>query len=213
MSMSARALLFANIVLLWPPLLPAQHPPPTTHKVEAFAERARSERKVGKEVPVSDRIFNEMMAEAPTDYPPCNRENRNSFEAHQILLRPNLLGGLAILGGGGCFCSVTGNCRFWIYQLKNGTYRPVLETYGVQLFGFLKSRTHGYPDLVVWTHMSAARHEVRLFRFDGDQYIASGGWTEDYEYLDDHDQVVRPDKPRITSHFSSRDQIPGEVKP
>jgi hypothetical protein len=81
------------------------------------------------------------------------------------------------------------------------------------MFGFLKSRTHGYPDLVTWTHGSATEYGARLFRFDGNRYVACGGWDEEYEYLGDDGQIVKPDKPRITSHFSSKDEIPSEVKP
>jgi hypothetical protein len=78
----------------------------------------------------------------------------------------------------------------------------------VQTFGFLRSRTHGYPDLVTWSHGSATDRSAQLFRFDGNQYVDSGGWEEEYEYLDEDGQTVTPDKPRITSHFWGKDAIP-----
>jgi hypothetical protein len=81
------------------------------------------------------------------------------------------------------------------------------------MFGFLKSRTHGYPDLVTWSHGSATESGAQLFRFDGNRYIASGGWDEEYEYLGDDGKVVTTDKPSIKSHFSKRDELPNEVKP
>jgi hypothetical protein len=213
MRICANALLLAATVLLWPHTLPAQHTPPTAEEVEAFAERAASQQYVGKQVRLPDRIFNKLVAGAPADYPFCHPADRNILAAHQIMLRSNLLGGLAIQGRGGCFCSATGNCEFWIYQLKSGKYRAVLRTGSVQRFGFLKSRTHGYPDLVTWSHGSATESGARLFRFDGCRYVASGGWDVEFEYLGDDGQIVKPEKPRITSHFSSKDQLPKEMKP
>ena len=213
MHLSASALLLAATVLLWPPTLPAQHTPPTAREVEAFAERARSGRTVGKEVRLPDWLFNELVADLPADHPYCHPKDRNILGAHQIFLGSNLQGGLAIQGQGTCFCSPTGNCEFWIYQLKSGKYRAVLRRGSVQVFGFLKSRTHGYPDLVTWSHGSATDSGGRLFRFDGNRYVASGSWDEQYEYLGDDGKIVTPDKPRITPHFSSKDELPAEVKP
>jgi hypothetical protein len=89
----------------------------------------------------------------------------------------------------------------------------VLKRGSVQSFGFLKSRTHGCPDLVTWSHGSATMSGARLFRFDGYRYVASGGWDVEFEYLGDDGQIVKPDKPRITSHFTSKDQLPREVTP
>jgi hypothetical protein len=213
MRASANALFLATTVLLWPRPLPAQRIPPTTREVEAFAERAHSEQYVGKEVRLPDRIFNQLVTGLPADYPPCHPKERNILEAHQIFLRSNLGDGLAIQGQGGCFCSPTGNCEFWMYQLKSGKYRAILKRGSVQVFGFLKSLTHGYPDLVTWSHGSATDSGARLFRFDGNRYVASGGWDEDYEYLGDDGKIVTLTKPRITSHFSSEEQLPNKVKP
>jgi hypothetical protein len=213
MRMSANALLLATTVLLWPHTLPAQHTPPTAREVEAFAERAASEQYVGKEVRVPDRIFNELVAGVPAGCPFFHPDDRNILVAHQIFPTSNLLGGLAVKGSGGCFCSPTGNCEFWIYLLKSGRYRAVLRRGSVQTFGFLKSRTHGYPDLVTWSHGSATESGARLFRFDGNRYVASGGWDVEFEYLGGDGQIVKPDNPRITSHFSRKDQLPKEVKP
>src|ERR1700733_3900740 len=204
-------LLYSTVVLFWPRPLLAQHAAPTVQEVEAFAERARSEATTGDEVPLPENIFKELVAEATTDG--CQDVDRSSFETHRVLLKPHLVGGLAVWGGGQCICSPTGNCGFWIYELKNGAYQAVLETDLVNLFGFLKSQTHGYPDLVVWTHESATDYEARLLRFNGEQYVLSGGWEEEYEYLDERDQGVRPKKPRITSHFSSKGAIPSKVEP
>jgi hypothetical protein len=210
---AAEALLVVSIVLSWPRTLSAQHTPPTASEVEAFVKRAHSELNPGKQVRVPDWILKQLMAGVSASSPDCGTGNRSNLEAHQILLGPNLLGGLAILGQGGCFCSPTGNCALWIYQLKDGKYRMILKLGSVQLFGFLKSQTHGYPDLITCSHGSATEHWFGLFRFNGDRYVASGGWDEQYEYLDDHGQVVELDKPRIISGFSGKDQLPNEAKP
>jgi len=211
--MSATAFLLATTFLLWPDTLPAQYVPPTAREVDAFAERARSERYVGSEVRVPDRIFNQLVAGLPTDKPYCHPHDRKILEAHQIVVGSNLSGALTVQGQSTCFCSPTGNCEFWIYQLKSGKYRPILRRGSVQMFGFLKSRTHGYPDLVTWSHGSATESGGRLFRFDGNRYVASGSWDEEYEYLGDDGKIVTPDRPRIKSHFSSKDELPDEVKP
>lgn len=210
---SANAFLLAITVLLWPHTLPAQHTPPTAREVEAFAERAASEQYKGKAVRVPNRIFTELVIGVPASALYCHPDDRNMLQAYQIILTPNLPGGLAIKGGGGCFCSPTGNCAFWIYQLKDGKYRAVLSRGSVQSFGFLKSRSHGYPDLVTWSHGSATMSAAKLFRFDGKRYAASGGWDVEFEYLSDDGQIVRPGEPRITSHFTSKDQVPQEAKP
>ena len=207
----AKLLLFAATVFLCPHTLPAQHTPPTDREVEAFAERAASEQYKGKEVRVPDRVFTELARGVPAGAPDCHSIDRNMMQAYKIVLTPNLLGGLAIKGGGGCFCSPTGNCGFWIYQLKDGKYRAILRRGSVQSFGFLKSRSHGYPDLVTWSHGSATMSEAKLYRFDGNQYVASGGWDVEFEYLGDDGQIVKPDEPRITSHFTSKDQLPKEA--
>jgi hypothetical protein len=205
--MVRKAATLMSFVLFWPHVLPAQHDSPSAQEVEEFARRARTEANVGKQVSVPDSIFYELK-EKDSDDSPCTVETRDGLETHQILLRSGLIGGLAIQGHGGeCLCSPTGNCDFWIYQLKKGKYRLVLET-NVQVFGFLKSRTKGLPDLVTWSHASAFDSEAQLFRFDGDQYIRSGAWEEESEYPGENGEMVRPDRPRITSHFLAGDTIP-----
>lgn len=209
----AKLLLLAATVFLCPHTLPAQHTPPTSEEVEAFAKRAASEQYKGKEVRVPDQIFTELAKGVPPDVPSCHPDDRNMLQAYHIILTPDLLGALAIKGGGACFCSPTGNCAFWIYQLKDGKYRSVLSRGSVQSFGFLKSRSHGYPDLVTWSHGSATMSAAKLFRFDGNRYVATGGWDVEFEYLGDDGRIVKPDQPRITSHFASKDQLPNEVNP
>ena len=195
-------------VLIWPHALPAQHTPPSTREVEAFAERARSEAHIGRRRPVPTQILKDVIAMAPDQYDPCDQRERQKLDARPVILRSGVVGGLAIQGRGFCYCSATGNCAFWIYQRRRGMYRLILETDMVQTFGFLKSRTHGYPDLVTWSHGSATERGAELFRFDGAQYTAQGGWGEEYEYLGQTGQTVTPAQPRITSHFSDKNALP-----
>ncbi|MGA8870549.1 MAG: hypothetical protein WA434_00975 [Candidatus Acidiferrales bacterium] len=202
------ALFLGSVVLLLPHALFGQHSPPTSAEVAAFAERVRVERTMGEEVPVPDVIFNTLMADAPSDYPPCNPKDRNDLDAHEVSLGSGGARILAIQGRGLCFCSPTGNCQLWIYRVKDGAYRELLGIGTVQLFGFVKSSAHGHPDLVAWSHGSATDYGVRLFRFNGYRYRNSGEWEEQYEYLDDAGQVVDVKKPRIIPHFSSEEQIP-----
>jgi len=163
---------------------------------------------MGKEVHVPDLISDELMADAPSDYPPCDPKDRNDLGAHEISLGAGRANVLAIQGRGDCFCSPTGNCELWIYRVRHGAYRQLLAIGTVQIFGFVKSATNGYPDLVAWSHGSATDYEVRLFRFNGHRYEDSGGWDEEYEYLDESGEVVDVKKPRIIPHFSSEEQIP-----
>ena len=204
----AWALVLGSVVLLVPHALLGQHTPPTSAEVAAFAERVRVERTMGKEVPVPDLIFNTLMADAPSNYPPCDPKDPNDLDAHEVSFGSGGAGILAIQGRGLCFCSPTGNCQLWIYRVKDGAYHELLGIGTVQFFGFVKSSTHGYPDLVAWSHGSATDYGVRLFRFNDYRYRNSGDWEEQYEYLDAAGQVVDVKKPRIIPHFSSEEQIP-----
>jgi hypothetical protein len=203
----------AAIVFSHPQVFPAQHEPPTAGAVERFAERARTERSVGERVPVPDVIFKLLAGKAPPDYPECDREDRDNFETHQFSLRPGVIGGVAVKGSSSCYCSPTGNCEFWVFQLRHGTYRLILQTKMVHVWGFLRSRTKGYPDLVAWSHGSATDSAADLFRFDGMQYVLSGGWEQEFAYIDENGQLIRTARPRITSHFSGSEGIPEDVLP
>lgn len=208
----ASALLFAHGVLLSPRLLPAQHTLPTAQEVEAFVERAHSEHRVGEKVAVPRRIFKELMARLTADLPPyCDVKSLSNLGGHRIPFSSNQPMGLTVAGQSQCFCSPAGNCEFWIFQLRNGKYREILDTNMVQMFGFLKTRKHGYPDLVTWSHGSATMYGGRLFRFDGERYVATGSWEEEYEFKGDNGQIVKPDKPRVTSYFSGEDELPEKL--
>lgn len=190
--------------------LPAQPTPPTAREVEALVALAHAQGPSGTEVRVPEGVINDLKARLSSRGASCTLDGHDSLRAHQFSGR----GAPATLAieGRGCLCSATGNCDLWVYQQKDDKYRMVLQTSMVQSFGFLRSQTHGSPDLVTWSHGSATTTDADLFRFDGDRYRSSGGWREEYRYLDSDGQVVISDKPQITSGFSSRDQLPDDVK-
>jgi hypothetical protein len=212
MFVNPKTILIASIAVLFSPhLLPAQDIIPTAAQVEAFARRARAQARTGQPMPLPSAIFKSIVDEnADEDEPDCPQPSAKDFEAHRIPAGPR--NSVAVLGGGACACSPTGNCDLWIYEFKGGAYHPVLSAVTAQSFGFLKSQSHGWPDLVVWSHGSATETGARLFRFRNHEYVSSGAWDEEFEYLDDHGEIVTPAKPRITSYFGPEDTIPSENK-
>jgi hypothetical protein len=201
-------LLLAVTVLLVPQASTPQHTPPTQDEVEGFAERVTRESFRGKQVQVPTDILRELSATAPDDYAPCDQREKNRLEAHEISAEAGAPPLLALQGRGLCYCSPTGNCSFWLYEHKHKTHQLILEIDMVQSFGFLKSKTHGYPNLVTWSHGSATDSSANLFRFDGTKYVASGGWEIEFQYLDENGNLVQPDRARITSHFWGKDTVP-----
>jgi hypothetical protein len=71
----------------------------------------------------------------------------------------------------------------------------------VNYFGFLKAKTNGNRDLVIWSHDSAQRAPARLFQFDGKEYSQVCGWEEDYEFRELPDGTwVSAGDPRIAAN-------------
>jgi|GEM_PF-5239986 len=83
---------------------------------------------------------------------------------------------IAIRGGGACNCSPTGNCSFWVYQDLGGRYTRVLRSSMVHQFGFLKLKSHGLPDVVLWSHGSAKESTASLWQFNGVRYLKRCNW-------------------------------------
>jgi hypothetical protein len=129
----------------------------------------------------------------------CNIETSDDLETHQSISASGSVVGLSVQGHGECLCGPTGNCDFWIFQSTKGKYRLVLETPNLQVFGFLKPRTKGLPDLVAWSQASAFDSEGRLYRFDGNQSVILATGKSNPSI---------PDRPRITSRPSTGDTIP-----
>ena len=92
-------------------------------------------------------------AEDSTD--PCDREESAKMDAYRVVLNSRYSAvGIAAWGKSSCHCGATGNCQFWVFVADHGKYRLVLNTGLVRDFGFLKAKTNGYRDLVVWSHDS-----------------------------------------------------------
>ena len=93
------------------------------------------------------------------------------------------------------FCSPTGNCAFWVFEEKNGSYRTLLEAHkSVQTFEFSTHETQGYRDLMTSMHGSAWYSELNFYRFDGRMYVLDHCAARDYQ--GENEKVLK--WPRIT---------------
>lgn len=188
--------------------LAAQHKPPSQRELAAFAERAHREARTGKLVAVPREIVGDRVESDPQNQPPCDHATADQLRAYSFTATRQSQGVLAIQGVGYCQCSPTGNCSFWIFRRVNGKYGSILDRDVVQVFSFLKSQTHGYPDVVTWSHGSATDHGSTLFRFDGHEYQESLGWDEEYERWLDDGSVEILKKPQVTLVYWDGKAIP-----
>lgn len=133
---------------------------------ESLAPAAR-----GTHIPVPQPILKELKAN-PNDCPPETEPER----ADAFLVRGVRATIVAIRGHSSCYCGATGNCQLWIYRRLHGKYEELLQTGNVSGFGFLKSKTNGLPDLVIWSHDSAQRSPGALWKFDGTSYELHCSW-------------------------------------
>jgi hypothetical protein len=132
----------------------------------------------GTHIRVPKPIFKILNAN-PNDCPPETEPER----AGAFLVRGGQTTLVAIRGQSSCYCGATGNCQLWIYRRLHGKYEELLQTGNVSGFGFLKSKTNGLPDLVIWSHDSAQRSPGALWKFDGTSYEShySWEWTTQWE--------------------------------
>lgn len=136
---------------------------PVTGQAQSVSEKvweepvANLEKVVEVEIP--EKILKEVEAK-PGDCFEAGQEQAGSFAAHQFERKGVRL--IAVRGGGTCQCSPTGNCSFWVYRDLGGRYVRVLRSSMVQQFGFLKFRSSGLPDIVLWSHGSAMQSAVSL---------------------------------------------------
>lgn len=141
---------------------------------------------------------------------PCDREESAKIDAYRVVLnfrRPAVA--IVVWGKGICYCGATGNCQFWVFVTEHGKHRLVLETDMVRDFGFLKAKTNGYRDLVVWSHDSAFRSPARLFQFNGKEYLEECGWQEDYEFQElPNGTSVQVGGPKIVDNTCSLSPTP-----
>ena len=145
-------------------------------------EEARSPAAKGTRVRVPRDILARLTAEAvENSADPYSREESAKIDAYRIVLHSRKpVVAIAAWGRSSCYCSATGNCKFWVFVAHHGKHKPVLSTDMVRDFGFLEAKTSRYRDLVVWSRDSAFRSPARLFQFDREEYKEACGWEEEY---------------------------------
>jgi hypothetical protein len=145
-------------------------------------KEARKPAAKGTRVRIPKDILDNLTADAVEDSTdPCSREESAKMEAYRVAHNSRKpVVSIVAWGKSSCYCGATGNCQFWVLVADHGKYRLVLDTGLVRDFGFLKAKTHGYRDLVLWSHDSADRSPARLFQFDGKEYKEVCGWEEEY---------------------------------
>ena len=138
--------------------------------------------------------------EGPED--PCSPKERAKMDAFRVVINPRrAVGAIIVRPRNFCECGATGNYHLWVFVTDRGSCRLILDTDMVQDFGFLKARTNGYRDLVLWAHDSADRSPARLLQFDGKQYHEVCAWEEDYEFRELPDgRWVSTGDPKIVSN-------------
>lgn len=144
----------------------------------------------------------------PQDCLHPTQEEQTNFHAYRIKLNAKGDVGVAVRGRGTCFCSVTGNCTFWVFSGANSKYKMLLDTDMVQDFGFLRTETKGVRDFVVWSHDSAFRTPASLYRFDGERYQSACGWEEQYEVDDSERSQSTLKDPKIVGDTCISDSTP-----
>jgi hypothetical protein len=145
-------------------------------------KEARGPAAKGTRARIPKDILAELTADASQDSAdPCSKEESSKMDAYRAVLNSHKpVVAIAVWGRSSCYCGATGNCQFWLFVADHGKHRLVLDTGLVRDFGFLKARTKGYRDLVLWSHDFAFRSPARLFQFDGNQYREACGWEEEY---------------------------------
>lgn len=99
-----------------------------------------------------------------------------SWEA-ELRFRRVRLGGVEglLVRGSRLLCGATGNCTLWVFRKNSGRWvslftgsAPIADG-----FGFAPESSHGIPNLVISTNLSAAEAGYTVFTFDGRRYTAS----------------------------------------
>ena len=133
------------------------------------------------------------------DYPTvCSKPHLLAVNAYQIPATEKNWEAVAIAGHGLCYCSMSLNCRFWIFRIKNGKLSKVFKTNSASSFGFLPSRS-GIPLLVVWTRESAMEQFAIVYKYEYGEYVETASWKEVYEYEDKDEEYRVHNTPRIYS--------------
>jgi hypothetical protein len=151
-----------------------------------LSERAHSAKAKGTHIDIPWAILAKIRVN-PSDCQIGAPDETNLFDTYQVSPRSKGDGVIVVWGRGSCYCSVTGNCAFWIFRQGSNGYEPLLETNMVRDFGFLPTSCNGHRDFVAWSHDSAELSPARLYRFDGTAYRDVCGWDEETKYREGSD--------------------------
>jgi hypothetical protein len=84
---------------------------------------------------------------------------------------------LAVQPTGDDFCGATGNCDFWIIDLRQ--QRILLRAIGVQQFAVAQGSASGLPDVITRAHASAFDGELIRWHFSEGTYHPAACATEE----------------------------------
>ncbi len=99
-----------------------------------------------------------------------------------------------VRGMTGQLCGGVGNCELWVFEVRNGKYRLLLNSsdyhqrspMGKQV---RSTRTNGYRDLLLTWHLSASDTSFTDYKFNGRKYVESRCRYETPEHIPNSDRV------------------------
>lgn len=115
-----------------------------------------------------------------------------SFRAQRLTLGGSPA--LVVQPSGNEFCGATGNCSFWVVDLRRR--RVVLNAVGIRSFAVSPSRGAGMPEILTSSHASAYEQEEIRWQFQGSSYQRESCATVDTANDDGQPYPT----PRITLH-------------
>jgi hypothetical protein len=89
-----------------------------------------------------------------------------SFRAERLTLAGSPA--LVVQPSGNALCGATGNCSFWIVDLRHR--RVVLNSVGIQSFAVTGARPGGMPEIITSSHASTYEQERIRWQFQGSSY-------------------------------------------
>ncbi len=115
-----------------------------------------------------------------------------SFRAERLTLAGSPA--LVVQPSGNEFCGATGNCSFWIVDLRHR--RVVLNADGIRSFAASPSRPGAMPEIITTSHASEYEQEGIRWQFQGSSYHRESCATIDTA----NDDGQAYPKPRTTPH-------------
>jgi hypothetical protein len=115
-----------------------------------------------------------------------------SFRAERLTLAGSPA--LIVQPSGNELCGATGNCSFWIVDLRRR--RVVLNAVGIQSFAVSSSRSGGMPEIITSSHASAYEQEEIRWQFQNSSYRRKSCATVDTANDDGQPYPT----PRVTPH-------------